>query len=145
MRPWKTLRKRTIYNQAPWLEVEHHAVELPDGQVIPDWPWIKTPDYINVVAVTAENTYLCFRQTKYGIQGETLALIGGYLEPGEAPLAAAPSASCAKRPVVRLPNGSTWAISWWTPTAAWRRATFTWRGGPRTLQRQIPTTWKRSA
>ena len=89
MKPWKTLDKRTIYNQAPWLEVEHHAVELPDGRVIPDWPWIKTPDYINVVAVTADATYLCFRQTKYGIQGETLALIGGYLEPGEQPLAAA--------------------------------------------------------
>jgi len=89
MRPWKTLRKRTIYDQAPWLVVELHAVELPDGRVIPDWPWIKTPDYINVVAITADDTFLCFRQIKYGIAGETLALIGGYLNPGEQPQAAA--------------------------------------------------------
>jgi len=89
MKPWKTLDKHTIYKQSPWLVVELHAVELPDGRVIPDWPWIKTPDYVNVVAVTEDDTFLCFRQTKYGIQGETLALIGGYLEPGEAPLAAA--------------------------------------------------------
>jgi ADP-ribose pyrophosphatase len=89
MNPWKTLRKRTIYKQSPWLVVELHAVELPDGRVIPDWPWIKTPDYINVVAITEEDTFLCFRQIKYGIAGDTLALIGGYLEPGEEPLAAA--------------------------------------------------------
>ena len=89
MNPWKTLRKRTIYNQNPWLVVELHAVELPDGRVIPDWPWVKTPDYINVVAVTEDDTYLCFRQTKYGIQGETLAVIGGYLNPGEQPQTAA--------------------------------------------------------
>ena len=89
MKPWKTLNKRTIYKQSPWLVVELHAVELPDGRVIPDWPWIKTPDYVNVVAITADDTFLCFRQTKYGIQGEILALIGGYLEPGEAPLTAA--------------------------------------------------------
>lgn len=89
MRPWKTLNKRTIYDQAPWLVVELHGVELPDGRVIPDWPWIKTPDYINVVAITEEDTFLCFRQIKYGIAGDSLAVIGGYLEPGEEPLAAA--------------------------------------------------------
>ena len=89
MRPWKTLNKRTIYDQAPWLVVELHSVELPGGRVIPDWPWIKTPDYINVVAITEDDTFLCFRQIKYGIPGSTLAIIGGYLEPGEAPLAAA--------------------------------------------------------
>jgi ADP-ribose pyrophosphatase YjhB (NUDIX family) len=89
MRPWKTLNRRTVYDQPPWLVVELHAVELPDGRVIPDWPWIKTPDYINVVAITAEGTYLCFRQNKYGIAGESMAVIGGYLIPGEQSLAAA--------------------------------------------------------
>jgi ADP-ribose pyrophosphatase len=89
MRPWKTLHKRTVYDQAPWLVVELHQVELPDGRMIPDWPWIRTPDYVNVVAVTEEGAFLCFRQTKYGLQGDTLAIIGGYLNPGEDPLAAA--------------------------------------------------------
>jgi 8-oxo-dGTP pyrophosphatase MutT (NUDIX family) len=89
MKPWKTLSRHTVYDQPPWLVVELHSVELPDGRVIPDWPWIKTPDYVNVVAITADGKFLCFRQNKYGTAGETLALIGGYLEPGEAPLAAA--------------------------------------------------------
>jgi ADP-ribose pyrophosphatase len=71
------------------LTVEHHTVELPDRQLIPDWPWIITPDYINVVAVTEDGQFLCFRQVKYGIEGTTLGIVGGYINEGEAPLAAA--------------------------------------------------------
>nr|PZN25277.1 MAG: NUDIX hydrolase [Chloroflexota bacterium] len=89
MQPWKTLARRTILSQPPFLTVEAHTVALPDGRVIPDWAWVITPDYINVVAVTADHTFLLFRQTKYAVEGTSLAPIGGYLEPGEEPLAAA--------------------------------------------------------
>ena len=89
MQPWKTLARKIILEKPPFLIVENHEVELPDGKVIPDWSWIITPDFINVVAITQENTFLCFRQTKYGIDGTSLAPIGGYMEPGESPLAAA--------------------------------------------------------
>lgn len=89
MQPWKTRTRRTILDQRPWLVVEHHTVELPDGRVISDWPWVITPDYVNVVTLTEAETFLCFRQIKYGVVGVTLSIIGGYLEPGEVPLAAA--------------------------------------------------------
>jgi len=89
MKPWKTNARKLVLDNAPWLTVEHHTVELPDGQVIPDWPWVKTPDYINVVAVTEDEQFLCFRQVKYGIEGDTLAIVGGYINEGEVPLAAA--------------------------------------------------------
>ena len=89
MRPWKTLSRQTILDHSKYLVIESHTVELPDGRVISDWPWVVTPDYINVVPVTAEGEFLCFRQTKYGVEGLSLAPVGGYLEPGEDPLAAA--------------------------------------------------------
>ncbi|HOT92511.1 MAG TPA: NUDIX hydrolase [Anaerolineae bacterium] len=89
MKPWKTLARRTILNHSRFLVVEEHTVELPDGRVIATWPWIITPDYINVTAVTDEGLFLCFRQTKYSIEGTSLAVVGGYLEPGEDPLEAA--------------------------------------------------------
>ena len=89
MQPWKTISRNTILARPPFLIVENHTVELPDGQMISDWPWVITPDYVNVVAVTNENTFLCFRQTKYGIEGTSLAPIGGYIVPKELPLAAA--------------------------------------------------------
>lgn len=89
MQTWKTLSRRVILDYSQFLVVEEHAVELPDGQVIPDWPWLITPDFVNVVAVTQDNKFLCFRQTKYGIDGISLAPVGGFIEPGEEPLQAA--------------------------------------------------------
>ncbi|MDI6810010.1 MAG: NUDIX hydrolase [Candidatus Eisenbacteria bacterium] len=89
MQPWKTLSRRIILDEHPWLVVEHHTVELPDGRIIPDWPWIVTPDYVSVVAITESNTFACFRQTKYAIEGISLAPVAGYIDPGEEPLAAA--------------------------------------------------------
>ena len=89
METWRTLARRTILAYSKFLRVEEHLVELPDGQRIDDWPWVVTPDYVNVVAITEAGDFLCFRQTKYAIPGVTMAIVGGYLEPGEEPLAAA--------------------------------------------------------
>jgi len=87
--PWKTLDRRTILDCGKFLKVEMHTVELPDGRVIDDWTWVISLDFVNVVAETVDGEYLCFRQTKYAIQGTSLAVVGGYIEPGEAPLSAA--------------------------------------------------------
>jgi ADP-ribose pyrophosphatase len=89
MQPWKTKDRKIILEQRPWLVVEHHTVELPDGRLIHEWPWIITPDYINVVAVTGDGYFICFRQVKYGLEGVTLGIVGGFVEKGEDPFHAA--------------------------------------------------------
>jgi ADP-ribose pyrophosphatase len=89
MDSWKTKARWTILDQRPWLLVENHTVELPDGRLIPDWPWIITPDYVNVVAVTDDERFICFRQVKYGVEGTTLGIVGGFVEEGEEPIKAA--------------------------------------------------------
>jgi ADP-ribose pyrophosphatase len=89
MQSWKRLSRKVVLSQPPYLTVENHTVELPDGRVIPEWQWIVTPDYVNVVAVTQDDDFLCLRQIKYAVEGTTLALVGGYFEPGEEPLATA--------------------------------------------------------
>jgi ADP-ribose pyrophosphatase len=89
LQPWKTLSRQTILEHSKYLTIEEHVVELPDGRVIEHWPWVITPDFANVVAITAEGEFLCFRQTKYGVDGTSLAAIGGYIDPGEDPLEAA--------------------------------------------------------
>lgn len=89
MKLWKTKARQTVLDNPPWLTVEHHTVELPDGRLIQNWPWVITPDYINVVAVTEDGHFICFRQVKYGIEGTTLSVVGGYINEGEEPLAAA--------------------------------------------------------
>ena len=89
MDSWKTLSKKTILDKGKYLRVEDHTIELPDGRIIEEWPWIVTPDFVNVLAVTPQGKYLIFRQTKYSVDGLSLATIGGYIEAEEDPLAAA--------------------------------------------------------
>ncbi len=89
MQPWKTLSRQTIMEHSKYLTVEIHEVGLPDGTTITDWPWIITPDFVNVIALTEEGKFLCFRQTKYAIDGITIAPVGGYIDDNEDPLVAA--------------------------------------------------------
>jgi ADP-ribose pyrophosphatase len=89
MQAWKTLSKKLIYKQSPWLNLEAHEIELPDGRRIHDWLWIDTPDFVIVSAIDQLGRFLVFRQTKYAAEGTTLAPVGGYLMEGEDPLEAA--------------------------------------------------------
>jgi ADP-ribose pyrophosphatase len=89
LRPWETLARKTILNHGKFLTVESHTIKLPDGRIIPDWPWLITPSAAIVLPVTADGKFLCFRQTKYAVEGTTLAPVGGMLEPDEPPLEAA--------------------------------------------------------
>jgi len=89
MEPWKTLSKELVLDMAPFLKVESHTIQLPDGQVINNWPWLISPDFVNIAVITEDEHYLCFQQTKYSIKGMVLAPVGGYINHGEEPLTAA--------------------------------------------------------
>lgn len=89
MKPWKTLRREVAFHHSKWLTVENHIIELPDGRVLNQWPWIIIPEFINVALIDTNGKFVCFRQTKYAAEGTTLAPVGGYLEAGEDPLEAA--------------------------------------------------------
>jgi ADP-ribose pyrophosphatase len=91
MQAWKTLKRTLILDHSKWLSVEDHTIQLPDGKKIDKWPWVISPDFVNVVAVDENNNLLCFRQVKYAVEGVSLAPVGGYIDNGESPLV------CAKR------------------------------------------------
>lgn len=89
MRSWKTLSRHTILDHSRFLRVESHSILLPDGTHIDDWPWIITPDFVTVIVVNTQGNFVLFRQTKYSVEGVSLAPAGGYIEPGEDPQVAA--------------------------------------------------------
>ena len=89
LRAWKTLSKKMILDHGKFLKVEEHRIELPDGQIIPDWTWVIIPDAVIVLARLVNKRFLIFRQTKYALEGISLAPVGGMLEVGEEPLTAA--------------------------------------------------------
>lgn len=89
MRPWKTISRRLVCDFGKFLAVEAHEIELPDGRRISNWPWLVGPDFVLVLARRTDGRFLVFRQTKYAVRGPTLAPVGGYVDSGERPLAAA--------------------------------------------------------
>jgi ADP-ribose pyrophosphatase len=89
MRVWKTLARRTLLECGKFLTVENHTVELPDGQIISEWPWVITPDFVNIVAVTETEQFVSLRQIKYAAGEVGWGIAGGYIEPDEPPLVAA--------------------------------------------------------
>lgn len=89
MKQWKTLSRKTVLPWSKFLTVESHDIQLPDGSVIEQWPWVVTPDFVNVIAVTPAQRFVMFEQVKYGFAGTSLAPVGGYIDAGEAPLTAA--------------------------------------------------------
>ncbi len=89
MEPWKTLSRRLVLDHGKFLKVEEHTLQLPNGQTISNWDWVITPDYVIILPENERGEFMIFEQVKYGVEGKTLAPVGGYVEPGEEPLAAA--------------------------------------------------------
>ena len=89
METWQCLTKRKILDHSSFLSVESHAVQLPNGEIISDWPIVITPDYVDVLVQDTVGKFLIFSQYKYAVGGQSLAPVGGYLEPGEDPLVGA--------------------------------------------------------
>ena len=89
LRSWKTLSRKTILDHNKFLKIENHEIQLPDGEIIPDWGWVIIHDAALVLARREDGEFLCFRQRKYAINGISLAPVGGMLEANEEPLASA--------------------------------------------------------
>lgn len=105
IRPWKTLARRVLLSRPPWLEVGEEDVELPDGRVVEQFPYIASRDFAIVVPLTDDGHTMLIRSYKHGIRGISRSFPAGYLEAGEEPLTG------AKR---ELLEEAGWAADEWT-------------------------------
>ena len=85
-RPWKVLTRRVLLSRPPWIEVGDERVELPNGRVVEDYPWIRTRDFAIVVAITPLGQVVLERAYKHGHRSVAVALPAGYTEEGESPI-----------------------------------------------------------
>lgn len=76
-------------DRRPWVRLWAETVRLPDGRVVDDFCTLEMPDYAVVVALTPDGLAVVERNYKHGPRRVCLNLPAGYLEPGEAPEAAA--------------------------------------------------------
>ena len=89
MRPWRTLSRRTLLSRPPWMEVGEEKVQLPNGREVEGFLWIRTRDFVAMVAVTERDEVILVRSYKHGTRTVSLAVPAGYIEDGEDALAAA--------------------------------------------------------
>eukprot|EP00518_Triparma_eleuthera_P001557 CAMPEP_0182456930 /NCGR_PEP_ID=MMETSP1319-20130603/2634_1 /TAXON_ID=172717 /ORGANISM="Bolidomonas pacifica, Strain RCC208" /LENGTH=289 /DNA_ID=CAMNT_0024655287 /DNA_START=68 /DNA_END=934 /DNA_ORIENTATION=- len=79
------LVSRAVLHSTPFARCEVHSVYSEDrSKVQEDWLWLDELDHVNVVVYDrAMEEFVMFNQRKYAIEGETLAVVGGFLGAGE--------------------------------------------------------------
>ena len=81
---WKATKIQEVYDGSPYLTVELHQVQLPDGTIAKDYHRIKAGSFASIVPVTKERDFYFLRQYRYGADRVGLALPGGRVEENEA-------------------------------------------------------------
>lgn len=84
-----TLAARTVAD-SNFARCQVRSVRLPSGAVEDNWVYFDERPHLNVlVRLKADGRFVVFRQRKYATTGDIYAPVGGYIENGETPLAAA--------------------------------------------------------
>lgn len=87
-RRWKILSTEYLIRR-PWLTARRDQVQLPDGRVNPEYYVVEYPDWVNVIAITADGRFVMERQYRHAVGMTCYELPCGVMEEGETPLKAA--------------------------------------------------------
>ena len=88
MKPWKLLDTEYLVD-APWLKVAKEKCELPNGKVIDDFYTLWQPDWVLILARTAEGKWIMTEQYRHGSGKIALEFPAGIIDKGETPEQAA--------------------------------------------------------
>ena len=86
---WRVLDRSLAFDAGKRLSVWRERVMLPDGREIDDYLQVALPDFVVLVALTADDFAVMLKGYKHGARRSCLTFPGGLLEPGEDPEAAA--------------------------------------------------------
>ncbi|GMI12497.1 hypothetical protein TrVE_jg5408 [Triparma verrucosa] len=85
--PWTSplLKDRTVLHETAFARCEIHSVYSEDRKEIQsDWMWFDEVDHVNVIVFDqSSNEFVFFKQKKYALESESLAVVGGFHAPGE--------------------------------------------------------------
>ncbi len=86
---WETLSSEYLV-RAPWAVLRKDVCRMPNGHVVPEYYVLEYPDWVNMVALTADNQFILVKQYRHGVAQDVLEIPGGVIDTGEdAPTAAA--------------------------------------------------------
>lgn len=87
-RRWQLLHSEYIIDR-PWLHARRDHVKLPTGAEHDEYYVLEYPEWINVIAITADGKMVMERQYRHGLQRTDYEICAGVAEPGEDPMEAA--------------------------------------------------------
>ena len=82
---WRIRRRHLVLQADPWLKVWSEDLTLPDGREIDEFFNVEMPDYVVIVAITADGQIVTERGYKHGPRRVCISLLAGFVEPGEDP------------------------------------------------------------
>ena len=86
---WKVLKSEYLAHK-PWFTVRCEEVELPNGNIIPEYYIFEYPEWINVIAITKEQKFVFISQYRHGLGLSAYELCAGVCEKeDESPLVSA--------------------------------------------------------
>ena len=85
---WTVLSSEYIIRR-PWLTARRDVAQLPDGRINQEYYVLEYPDWVNIIAITAEGDFVLERQYRHGLGHTCFELPCGVIEEGETPLEAA--------------------------------------------------------
>lgn len=85
---WEVIGDEPIM-QHPDINLTMQEVQLPDGEVISDWPMVHVTDYINVMVCNKEGKVLVLEGYRHGLGRTTWQVVSGVLKADEDPISAA--------------------------------------------------------
>lgn len=88
MQKWKLLDSKYII-QRPWATLRVDKLELPNGTIKDEYYVLEYPTWVNMVALTAQQTLLFVKQYRHGANQIMVELAAGVVEEGEDPQDAA--------------------------------------------------------
>ncbi|MBF6627761.1 MAG: NUDIX hydrolase [Proteiniphilum sp.] len=87
--PWKVLESEYLHKR-PWLTVRKEKLEMPNGNVVPEYYVLEYPDWVNIIAITKEGEFILVQQYRPGIGKTCFELCAGVCEEEDpSPLASA--------------------------------------------------------
>jgi 8-oxo-dGTP pyrophosphatase MutT (NUDIX family) len=81
--PWTVLSTRTALRDR-WIDVTAEAVRDARGNLLDPFYTFAYPDWVQVVALTAEDRIVLVRQYRHGARARTLELPAGAMDPADA-------------------------------------------------------------
>ena len=85
---WQTLSTEYLIKR-PWLTARRDCVRLPDGRINDEYYLLEYPDWVNVLAITDNGSFVMIEQYRHGIDRVITELCAGVIEDGEDPETAA--------------------------------------------------------